>query len=512
MSTEALLERTEFANPNEQLDAFVLEKLQKHDTIDKDGIVRPAFVINGREVVFRTRQEAPLYDDVDVMVPGGAHVYPVERQAYDPQIGESRQTDESTVRSYIDSHSAEADRMVVTNSSEGMLVAAALLVESNEDSQRMMELADTFAEGKTWTEAQKDAVDTMLAAISVNDQNEISQYLNMDGWALALAALSGDQEAKAMVTKKREVLIEAERERASDPGAVEEMASRLTERGIELSEPIPLDQLALVHSTSYDIQRDETGAIVLRSAGQQRSDKLPRASLHFTLNSKVGDVTGNLETQTWSDTNKIIVANFKKVVDANHKLPNVMAGMDTWFTLNPGEATRLPDALVVEQVDQTPSGRVIEITDTGVQYLLKESYTAEDRELIRQLSRKYQANDVADIALRAAMSRQGVPVELMDYSSSDGHSMYSHEIDGRVNATAAALGVPSGKHFDTPEANMERDVYTSATIYNNPKDGNGEWYFNRAHASIEARRQTLASGFFPAVPLPEDEEASGWGV
>ncbi len=495
-------------------DEYVSENLHKHTAIDTEGITRSAYLIGGRDIVFRTRQESPKYDDTRVMVPGGEYVYPLERMV---PAGTDTQdlvlTDGSAERAYVDSHQEDAPRIVVTDTPEGMLAAAALIVESDEERLRMQELAAEFAAGTTWTEAQREVVDTMLAAVSVDDQGKLRTYLNMDGWALALAALTGDMEAKLIVDTKVQGLIEAERERASDPTAYEEASLYLAERGWGLGEPIPLEKLALVHSTSYAINYDEEGNVILRTAGQQRDDKLPRASVHFTLNSRVGDVYSMGQKQAWADTNKIIVANLKNVIDASHTLPNRMAGMDTWFMLNPGETLKLPGALVVEQVGQTTSGKVIEEADTGVEYVLKDDYTDEEQYYLSDLARRYGVGGAKDIALRMAMEKVGVPIELMDYPSSDGHGMYSYELDKRVNATAMSLGLPVGKHFETPESNMERDAY-----YNMPRmlgklavDSHSslleeEYMYAYPRTAIESRRQALASGFYPARPNVIDEE------
>jgi hypothetical protein len=489
---------------------YVSDALDKHEVIDKEGITRPAYTINGHEVVFRTRQESPVYEDSEVIVPGGKSVYPLERKTWNDAAEDYKMTDESAVREYVDSHQADAPRIVVTNTPEGMLAAAALLTESDDDRKQLQELSAAFAAGKSWTELQKEVVDTMLAAVSVDDQGKLKANLDMEGWPLALAALSGDTMARLMIDTKREGLVEAERERASDPNMSEKAAAWQAEHGFEGSEPIPLEQLALVHSTSYDIQHDEDGNLILRTAGQQRDDRYPRASLHFTLNSRVGDVMGNGQQQKWADANKLIVANFKDVIDASHTLPNRMAGMDTWFMLNPGEALKLPGALVVEQVEKTPNDKVIEETETGVQYVLKDTYTDEENDLLYGLSLNYGVGGAKDIALRMAMERAGVPIDLMDYPSSDGHGMRTPQLGSRVDATATSLGLPSGKHFETPEAYMEDEAYRDmpkrlGKLAIDPGGLRYKYMSAYSRAAIEARRQTLANGYYPARPNVIDE-------
>jgi hypothetical protein len=419
-------------------------------------------------------------------------------------------TNQSVVRAYVDNHQEDAARIVVTNTPEGMLAAAALLTESDSDRHELQNLAQLFEQGTSWTDTQKQIVDIILAAVSVDDQGKLQPHLDMEGWPLALAALTGDTTARLIIDTKREGLVNAERVRASDPTLVEEAVAYQAEHGYKSSEPIPLEQLALVHSTSYDIQRDDDGDIILRTAGQQRDDKYPRASVHFTLNSRVGDVMSNAQHKAWSEANRLIVANLKSTIDRFRRLPNRMAGMDTWFMLNPGEALKLPGALVVEQVEQTASGEVIEETENGIQYVQKDVYSDHDRHFLMELSNKYGVGGPKDIALHMAMERVGVPVDLMDDISTDGHTMASHALGSRVNATARSLGLPSGEHFQTPEAYMEDEAYANMPKLvgkqtHDPYSLRTAYMSSYSGTAIEARRQALASGFYPARPNIADE-------
>ncbi len=489
---------TETASESLDSEGYVSKVLQKHDTVDTEGIIRPAYIVNGREVVFRTRQEAPTYEDTQVTVIGGAGVYPLEREAWNETLLADEQTDESAVRAYVDSHQGDAPRLVVTNTAEGIVSAAAVLAKSDEESVRLKDLADHFSQGKTWDEAESTVIDTLLAAVSVGDDGELSNYVDINGWAVALAALSGDSKAQEIIDAKRPALINNERERASVPSRIEWVKQSETE-------PIPLEEIALVHSTVHAIERDEDGAVILRTAGQLRDDKYPRASLHFTLNSRVGDVYSMGEKQEWDDSQKTIVANFKQVVDTSQTLPNRMDGVDTWFMLNPGQTLRLPGALVVEPVEKTESGQVIEQSEDGVSFVLKDEYSREEHDSYADLAREYGTYSPKEIALRIAMKRVGVPVNLMDVPSSNGHGMASEELAGRVYATASSLGLHAGKHFETPEANMENNAFfTMPRLIGKLAWAGYAWEQENMTTypgtAIEARRQALASGFYPARP------------
>lgn len=511
--TNALLANPE-QEQNEALfdtSEYVKEKLAKQEAFDKDGLERPVYTINGREVAFRTIQQSPTFDNETVFVPGGNSVYPLELEVYNDATQSTEISDQSKVRNYVDTHQdPSANRLMVTNTPEGMLSAAAILVESKEESGRLLKLAESFTSRKEWGDEQKEALDTMLAAVSVDDKGELTENLNLDGWAVALAALSGDEAAKSAITKKRQALIDAERERASQP--------EKSEAGSQEVEPLPLDEIALVHSTKYDVERDENGAVVLRPAGQLRDDKLPRSSIHFTLNSTVGDVIGGGDQHEWADDNKIIVANFKNTIDTAKKLPTNMAGMDTWFTLNPGEQLRLPGALVVESVDQLPDGKIIEEDEYGIRYVYKDQYSQDEQFTLNDYRRRLGSTGsylgVQDLAVRLAMQRVGVSPDMMDQASSDGHGMHSSRaIEGRIRATAKALGLPAGKHFETPESNLEMNArYNLAEGLSKVDQADPSYlesYRMESHyrAPLEARRLVLANGYYPANPNTPTDEA-----
>ncbi len=482
---------------------FMAEVLQRRETIDKDGIMRPAYTIGGREVVFRTRQETPTYEDSTVIVPGGEHVMPLPQESWDDETMDYVKDDMSSIEEYVQNHQEGAPRIVVTNTPEGMLATAALLAPNEEDRIRLKALEEKFTAGKTWDQDQKDIIDTMLAAVSVDDTGEMRSIVDVEGWAVALAALSGDSYAEAIVAKRRVVLIANEAARSSDPTRPDKMIAYREKNGLSEVEPVPIEQIALVHSTQYDVQRDAAGNIVLRTAGQHREDKYPRASLHFTLNSRVGDVYAMGEKQEWGDHQRIIVANFKEVIDSAHTLPNRMDGVDTWFTINPGQELALPGALVVEPVEETPSGALVEQTESGV--LFNSSGSGEWTSELRDLADTYGTYSPKELALRIAMGRVGVPADLMDFASGDGHGMFSHELAIRMRMTASSLGLPSGKHFETPEANMEINAHINLRNLAGKLNYAGyQWESENMTAypgtAIEARRQALASGHYPARP------------
>lgn len=154
----------------------------------------------------------------------------------------------------------------------------------------------------------------MLAAASVGDDGSVEENadVNLEGWPLVLSALSGDEVARGAVDFKLDALLLDERARSERQSkAGDENASSILEFGDKEVEPIPLEQIAMIHSTPYDIVRDDDGDVVLHPTGHFRDGNIPvsRASLHLTLNSRV---YSHAQAQgAWGSKDKLIVASTK---------------------------------------------------------------------------------------------------------------------------------------------------------------------------------------------------------
>lgn len=205
------------------------------------------------------------------------------------------------------------------------------------------------------------------------------------------------------------------------------------------------------------------------------------------------------------------------MIDANRRLPENFNGVDTWFSLNPGEGLKLPDALVVEPVDAIDSGEVVKVDGDEVKSVSKESYSQSEIEEIAKLAKDLgmdyfdleSADAVKEIALRMAMEKVGVPVDLMDRPSEDGHGMSSWNLNRRIARTGYALGIKSGIHHGTPEYHMERDSFFRMRDFGRGQEYatlGGENLDSYNHAPIEARRLALANGAYPARPAFANEK------
>lgn len=513
---------------------YIQDVLQPTEVIDNNNVTRSKYHINGRNVVFRTRQEAPLYEGVDVTVPGGELVLPIESETLAKKEVEvmGTATDTIAITNYV--KDAQVDNkeniLVVTNTPEGLLAAANILTTEPELRSQQAALLDN-KENTDHENGQFLAVtDVILAAISIDKSGQLLEQVDVNGWATALAALSGDSQAKQIVDQKLEALYADERHRHAtriqqghtdiDEGDASLLRQNEIQRDaglreLESYEPVPLSELALIHSTSYGVTKDSEGTVVLQTAGDLRDDKLPRASLHFTLNSRVYP---HAQAQdSWGQNDIMIVANAKKTIDASKRLPHKLDGIDTWFTLNPDEQLKLPDAVIVEPAQDLRDGLLFELSESNIRFSLKESYSEEEKTTIMNEAAKYNvagsgelAETVKEIALRKAMEQVGIPINLMDSPSQNGHGMTSDKLARRIYRTASQLGLPSGKHFETPEYLMERDAYNSFPGLSGKIDSfwsMSEQMSAYPNAAIEARRRALASGYYAARPVSLTDKA-----
>lgn len=503
---------------------FVAGTLAKETVEDVEGLERAAYQIAGQTVLFRNRQETPELEGRAITTLGAEASPPLtlELDTKGTKADASALAAYNEARAPAPAAAGHESVRLVTNTPEGIVAAARQLAGDPAQREYLAGLATKMQAGEYTDPAVLDVVDGMLGAISITDTGEASELYDTDGFALALSALSGNAEAAAIVADKRDALRQMETARR-DGLIAKNKQSAAEQREQDFSaEPVPLDTIALVHSTAHGIERDADGNVILTSAAQRRGDKLPRASLHFTLNSQVAPhVLGTYDT--WGSSNKLIVANLAKTMDASRQAPESLYGVDTWFDLNPGENLTLPDTVVVEGSSE---GALVADTEQGVSFLARAEYDTEQLSEIEALVREYGIADtrvfqspqdiLKEIALRKAMLKAGVPTQLQDTPSSDGHGMANSHLNARIVTTALELGLRTGTHFQTPEQIMEADVmsamqsaYVEAVSDHDITTGQ---YASANWVPLAMRRQVLVSGYTPSRPNTLSRESADAGM
>lgn len=247
------------------------------------------------------------------------------------------------------------------------------------------------------------------------------------------------------------------------------------------------NEVLLVHSTPYDVGRDEDGNVMLYAASAKRPDRFPRSSVHFTANCEVkSHLLGS-----WGDSNKLIVANFEDVYDANGN-PRVMSEVDTWYTLNPQEGLTLPNARVVEP-SKLESGAVLERDGDVYRYHVAESYTTDQIERIQELASRFKVpvgDDYSKTLREISLRTTGGELGIDRYVDGLVHYSADQEFNDQYKRLAYELGVDVGSHDNTTEAQQENNFAPSA------------------QASLEANRTLAWSGALTAKTAKQQSSLS----
>jgi hypothetical protein len=396
----------------------------------------------------------------------------------------------------------------VTNTPAGILEAAATLSRSPEAKEHLVALLESAQSGRYAGAEMLDVIDGILGAVSIDDEGRPLDAYDTDGYAVALAALSGDEVAQGVVQMKRTALRDIEQ-------ATQERRMRAAYERSGDTEPIPVDQVCVVHATKYGIKRDEYGNVFLRPAAQERPDQFPRASVHFTLNSRVESHAMG----AWDDTNRMIVARLDKTMEASKTRPRVLESVDTWFINGPGEVTILPDAVVVEpQADLVKpivdDGNGMIYFRSGENSVFNDAEQSELTQMANSLG--VSDNDISrlpdtsalarEVALRMAMQQQGIDVvRYADIPSSDGIKTGNQRLSEGVWSLAHRLGVESGLHMGRPEERLESEANRILHAVDRSDAVMQSADAPIIDADLRARRQELVSGYLRATPAKVHE-------
>ncbi len=470
--------------------AYVAETLQKTEVVDTGEIPHPVYTIADRHVAFRNRNELAEFDRP------WAVVSPEDGQP--ANVGGEQQVAVAAWQSYVEKAAdvESAELLVVTATPEGIMAAAEELGSSNAAALHMSRVAIERGE---YDETAMHVVDGILAALVIDDTGNMRETYDTDGYGVVLAGLLGDEVAASIINSKVAALHAYKFAEANNSAA--ELRGHIEKNSVLYPESIKPGNVALVHSTEHDLAYDADGTLILKAASQHRDDKLPRATVHFTVN---GQVTSHLGGQ-WSDKNKLIITNFQDMLDADG-LPECMNSVDTYYALNPGQALRLPGAKVIESsADQV---ELIEVDGSRIIYRDSQSYDAQEMATIDRLAEQYRIRSkeykddyttlLREIALRQTLESVGVQTFVIAQAHYTDNDQF-----GRAYAKLASeLGVGhTALHASTGDSGIE-DRSTAAMRsgdYSGWEVGGGA-YLVTHDASLQALRQVVASGYIPARP------------
>lgn len=430
---------------------------------DKDGMVRPVFRV------------------ADIPV------------AFYPQDDEQATQDGNKI-----------DATPVAASPLGLAEAAVHLGELAPDS-RAARLYDSIR-AEDYNEDVLLYLDQINAAVSYdNDLGRRESEVQDAGFAVMLAALEGDKSAQKIIDerlKKFQTDYAAARLETTHSATPEEHAEALKY----------LEGLAIVHSTKYDVQRNDDGDVMLSTVGDHRrrdtniGNRYPRATLHFTIN---GEVTGHLSNWSWDESSTLIVANLAKTA-AKGRLPYALNTPDTSFDLNPGEQLALPDAIVIRP--QSNLEGVYQQTGNYITYKRAEHYSDEERYafaeqlqipmvLVEDFTDEQIATRLRQYALDQAIAQSGVTTGTVGIES---NASSSGKLDAEVRQAGRVLGSEISLHQHQTNSRVEERI-TQETEYLG-KPVRRYTYTLPPDASLPAQRMYVANGYLaPGSQIPAGE-------
>jgi hypothetical protein len=187
--------------------------------------------------------------------------------------------------------------------------------------------------------------------------------------ALLYAAVRGDQDAAEKLNeleRRGRERVEEERQKILKEWEGRKDSRKKAIDDEKLSD-MNIDDLFVVHETTYDPQTDENGDLILRPAndyemldkdgnplldGEGRPYDLYRDTIHFAVNHIVA---GHMMRGSQEKSN-IIVVPLRSVVEANKGSLDTLYTIDTYFTPEPGKPLRLPGARVIKNMGQESIG------------------------------------------------------------------------------------------------------------------------------------------------------------
>lgn len=501
-----------FANEPIDTELYLADDLRVEVAVSKDELVRPIYTVAGRRVAFRNRQEIVDYEGETITMLGDKTEPPLDMNDF---FEESPAKEKSKRRAKCDAtknfnarHSTSTDTpeniLIIPNTVSGLLEAAVMLGRSD-----LQGLRGEVVAGRYDNPALTEITDSIIGAIEIDDNGRRRERKDTSGLAIVLAALTGDAEAERIVSFKKQAVRSLEEQRVRDIASdrVSHQQKLETEK-----EDLPLSHMALVHVTGHGAHINSAGEVEIFPTGQY-DELVGRSTVHFTVNSVVCPRGGVVDAlSAWAADNTIIIGSLPDIMAATGKKPDSLNGVDTWFSLSPGEPVRIPGATIIEP---TRDGEdVISVSDNHIKILIKDSYSDAEEERVSELAKQYNGYSptgdtkmtLQATAVQMALSRRGITPDERCAPSTDGHGMADPALDGRISAVARTLGVRSEQHFSGPEYNVEREGWTTLGDIIDERDPFDANYVHTGYAPLSAVRWMALRGAFWVSTEKYEEE------
>lgn len=472
--------------PSEEI--YIQTKLSKEYL--GDGI-RPTYEVDGLRFCFRNSGEAPQLP----------HAVYADQTYKNPLLSVNQEAVAQQIEQYSTRKLDRDSCLVATTTPEGVMRLCERIIGDIDEQFLIGRYEDDLRRGDISTPRTQRLTDEMIAAVAFDENNDpAEESSNTDGLALVVAAYCGDITAMQLLDRKLNMLyqtLEAQ-QREVEITLARGWATRQESRAFEGSEMLGASEVALVHSTSHRVERDDEGNVILRPLAAHTDSAQPyaRSSLHFTPNGQVASHSYG----AWNQSNKLIVTNMQEMIDRNG-LPVSMNSSDTYFTRSPGEVLVLSGALVVEPVEDIEDGSIIAEDSEGCKYVARDDYTNKQKQAIAQLVVEYgitpdgYSNEaiVREAALRMTEERLGV----REYTTIGQNDVFAQ----RYAALAESLGIGMISHMNSADYAMERAVqgFSQESDWHDDPTLHFSMFQNGKLPSLDAMRTAVWAGYLPAV-------------
>ncbi|HUQ85776.1 MAG TPA: hypothetical protein VM077_05605 [Candidatus Limnocylindrales bacterium] len=255
------------------------------------------------------------------------------------------------------------------------------------------------------------AVDTATGLVFGNNMEGVGTHnLSVDGPMLVALALGGDEQAIRILDLKREVvnfIDESDIELATMPdGGIEPKIKPGEKRIKQPGEALTTDEIDLIknahlvaaHTTGTrpEVTDTSTGISTVRPTGEYNigeDSQYPRSTIHWSLNHAVeSHIRGNFNDRPFT-----VVAPLDELARMNGA-PAVLYGVDTYFSLNPGNGLSIPENATIIETHMDESSKFISKEGNTVR-LRDRDITSEDlKELVEYVHVNFIPDYPGDVA------------------------------------------------------------------------------------------------------------------
>lgn len=322
-------------------DELVEKRLNTRVETDETGFQRRIYAVNGITFAFRGKEELPIYPTLlhskaQLLGDAPGWVSSEDYQIYQTRVAET-QRQENVPQHYLASKTLSG------------VVELAIQLGSKDSS--LQQVRDELSKG-IYSPKAITLLDALVASSYMDDTGyQIKGRANNNAEALVLAALLGEPQAQTAVAQKVEALRHSEQQAKVD-----------TERRASNTEALRPQELVAVHATQYEPQVGPDGELLVQTTFDATKGKVLRNTVHTALNHKVaGHMYGS-----WENAGYVLISPFESMMEANG-VPTVLNTVDTWWSRDPGEPLRFPNATIVRPGGDSVSG-LYEIKGSTVEF------------------------------------------------------------------------------------------------------------------------------------------------